>query len=154
MRPHPSRTGTTAKIFLFVTGLALVIHATGTSLLPYVGKRVMGDITTIRRELGERQDPVANRYSYAVGYEFSLPDGQVIPGNTKVIGSSFSAGISKGPAAIRYLPGFPWLNALEQETGFNSGKAVLLAAGTFLCFAAIRTGRTRPTASRRSATRH
>ena len=123
---------------LGVVGLLLALYGTLIPLLPLIGARAAGEITVIRRELGDRQDPVANRYSYSVGYEFALPDGRIIPGNTKTIGSAVSSGISKGKSAVFYLPALPYVNALERDTHFDLGKVAILAAGTFLCFVAVR----------------
>jgi len=126
------------RIILGVVGLLLAFYGTLIPLLPLVGARAAGEITVIRRELGDRQDPMPNRYSYSVGFEFTLPDGRIIPGNTKVIGSAVSAGISKGKSAVFYLPALPYVNALERDTRFDLGKVAILAAGVFLCFAAAR----------------
>jgi hypothetical protein len=136
--PYTPKTKSRApRIILCVAGLLLALYGTLIPLLPLIGARATGEITVIRRELGDRQDPVANRYSYSVGYEFTLPDGRIIPGNTKVIGSAVSAGISKGSSAVFYLPAQPYVNALERDTRFDLGKVAILAAGVFLCFAAV-----------------
>jgi hypothetical protein len=127
-----------AQALLFLVGTAFILYGLVMPLLPYAGERAAGEITTVRRELGDRRDPLPNRYSWSVGYHFTLPDGAVVHGNTKVIGSSFSAGISKGPAVVHYLPSLPWVNALERDTRPDPGKAVMLAAGTLLCLAAFK----------------
>jgi hypothetical protein len=126
------------RIIVFVVGLLLTLYGTVIPLLPLIGARASGEITVIRRELGDRQAPVANSYSYSVGFEFTLPDGRVIPGNTKTIGTAMSAGISKGASAVFYLPALPYINALERDVRFGLGKVAILAAGLFLCFAAFR----------------
>jgi hypothetical protein len=126
------------RIVVFVVGLLLTLYATLIPLLPFIGARANGEITVIRRELGDRQDPRPNRYSYSVGYEFPLPDGRIIAGNTKIIGSATSAGMSKGRSGVYYLPALPYLNALEKDAAFDFGKIALLAAGILLCFASSR----------------
>lgn len=118
-------------------GGLLILYALIMPLLSVFGEKTTGEITVVRRELGDRRDPKANRYSYSVGFEFALPDGRVISGNTKVIGSANVAGISKGPAAIRYLTVFPYLNALEKDTKADIGKLAMLAAGSLLCWVAF-----------------
>ena len=123
---------------LFLVGAAFVLYGVVMPILPYAGTRTEAEITTVRRELGDRQDPMPNRYSWSVGYEFALPGGTVVHGNTKVIGSSYSAGIAKGPAVAHYLPALPWVNALERDTRPDMGKAVMVAAGALLCIAALR----------------
>ena len=125
------------QIILGVVGLLLTLYGILIPLLPLIGARAAGEITVIRRELGDRQDPVANSYSYSVGYEFALPDGRIIPGNTKTIGSAVSSDISKGKSAVFYLPALPYVNALERDTRFDLGKVAILAAGALLCFVAV-----------------
>lgn len=118
---------------LWFTGILLILYAAIMPLLSVVGERTMGEITVVRREVGDRRDPIANRYSYAVGFEFALPNGHIIPGSTKVIGSANIAGISKGPTAVRYLAIFPYVNALERDTKLDIGKLAMVAAGLLLC---------------------
>ena len=113
-------------------GSLLILYAVMMPLLAVVGERTTGEITVVRREVGDRRDPKANRYSYSVGFEFVLDDGRIVPGNTKVIGSANVAGISKGPCAVRYLAIFPYINALEMDTRLDLGKFAMLAAGLLL----------------------
>lgn len=122
---------------LGVVGSLLILYALIMPLLTVVGEKTTGEITVVRRELGDRRDPKANRYSYSVGFEFALPDGRIISGNTKVIGSANVAGISKGPAAVRYLAIFPYINALEKDTHADIGKLAIFAAGSLLCWVAF-----------------
>lgn len=138
MPKTPSRPGPAARALLLAVGAMLVLHAAVMPLLPILGESATGRITEIRRELGDRRDPKANSYSYSVGFEFPLPDGSVVHGNTKVIGSSYSAGISKGPARIHYLAFLPWVNALERDTRLDVGTVVMLAAGLLLCITAVK----------------
>ena len=126
------------RVVVFVVGLLLTFYGTVIPLLPFIGARASGEITVIRRELGDRQDPRPNRYSYSVGYEFPLPDGRIIAGNTKTIGSATSAGMSTGRSGVYYLPALPYVNALEKDATFDFGKIALLAAGILLCFASSR----------------
>lgn len=138
MPKTPKNTPILPRIIVFVVGLLLTLYGAIIPLLPVIGARASGEITVVRRELGDRQAPVANSYSYSVGFEFPLPDGRVIPGNTKTIGTATSAGISKGKSPVFYLPALPYVNALERDARFDLGKVAILAAGLFLCFAAIR----------------
>jgi len=140
-RAHPQsdpKRALAGRWILGTVGSLLVLYAVLIPALAMVGQRTMGEITEVRRELGDRRDPLANRYSYAVGFEFTLADGRVIPGNTKVIGSANQAGIAKGPHAVRYLAVFPYLNALEEDTVFDWGKVVMLGLGGWLCTIAWR----------------
>ncbi|MBP9943422.1 MAG: hypothetical protein KBF11_02610 [Desulfomicrobium sp.] len=135
MSKAPRKNPILPRIIVFAVGLLLALYGAVMPLLPYIGARASGEITVIRRELGDRQDPMPNRYSYSVGYEFPLPDGRIVFGNTKTIGSATSAGMSKGASGVYYLPALPYVNALEIDTRFDVGKIALLAAGIFLCLA-------------------
>ena len=120
------------KVFLIFIGIGLAFYGTMIPLLSVIGERTQGMITVIRREGGERNEAVPNRYSYAVGYEFSLDDGTVISGNTKVIGNAYNAGVSKGQASIRYLKTLPYLNALESGTALSIEHVILVAVGILI----------------------
>lgn len=117
------------KILLIIIGIALSLYGMMMPLLSVVGERTQGTITVVRREGGERDEAIPNRYSYSVGYEFLLDDGTVISGNTKVIGNAYNAGISKGQTFIRYLKIFPYINALESDTDLSIVHVILLAVG-------------------------
>ena len=107
------------KIFLIFIGIGLALYGTMMPLLSVIGESTQGMIKVIRREGGERNEAVPNRYCYAVGYEFLLDDGTVISGNIKVIGNAYNAGISRGRASIRYLKIFPYLNAFAFKLNFD-----------------------------------
>lgn len=126
------------RLVLGTVGLLLLLYAVLIPLLGVLGERTIAQVNVVRRELGDRQDPIANRYSWAVGFEFRLPDGRLIPGNTKVIGSDSNAGIAKGPHPVRYFSSFPYLNALEQDTRLDGGKFVMLGFGSLLFVLALR----------------
>lgn len=126
------------KILVGGVGSLLVLYALSMPLLWVVGEVTTGQVTVVRRELGDRQDPLANRYSWAIGFEFALPDGRVIPGNTKRIGDAQSAGLAKGTHRIRYLAVFPYLNALEEEARPSLGHLILIGVGALLLGVSIR----------------
>ncbi len=120
------------KVFLIFIGIGLSLYGMMMPLLSVIGERTPGMITVVRREGGERDEAIPNRYSYSVGYEFLLDDGTVISGNTKVIGNAYNAGISKGQASIRYLKLFPYLNAVEADTTLSVEHVILIAGGVFI----------------------
>lgn len=127
-----------SKIFLVIIGIGLSLYGMMMPLLSVIGERTQGNITVVRREGGERNEAVPNRYSYSVGCEFLLDDGTVISGNTKVIGNAYNAGVSKGQASIWYLKIFPYLNALEADTTLSVEHVILLAVGVLIITIAIR----------------
>ena len=127
-----------AKIFLVIIGIGLSLYGMMMPLLSVIGERTPGMITVVRREGGERDEAIPNRYSYSVGYEFLLDDGTIISGNTKVIGNAYNAGISKGQASICYLKIFPYLNALEADTTLSVEHVILIAVGVFISIINLR----------------
>ncbi len=127
-----------ARILLAFIGILLLLYGTMMPLLSMIGEKTWGEITVVRREGGERNVAVPNRYTYSVGYEFSLDNGAIVYGNTKVIGNAYSAGIPMGRTAIRYLKVFPHLNALEQDARLSIGTVILMAAGILLLVVALR----------------
>lgn len=136
------------QIFLVILGSMFLLYGTLIPLLWVVGERTTGQVTVVRRELGERDEAIRNRFSYSVGYEFTLPDGTIVYGNTKTIGNSYNAGIALGPAPVRYLKIFPHLNALEEDTRFSIGTALIIAVGILLLVIALRKPKPRAGASR------
>ena len=126
------------KIFLIIIGIVLSLYGTMMPLLYVIGEKTQGTITVVRREGGERDEAIPNRYSYSVGFEFLLDDGTVIYGNTKVIGNAYNAGISKGQASICYLKIFPYLNALEADTTLSVEHVILIAVGVFIIIINLR----------------
>lgn len=138
------------KVFLIFIGIGLSLYGMMMPLLSVLGERTPGMITVVRREGGERDEAIPNRYSYSVGYEFLLDDGTVISGNTKVIGNAYNAGISRGQTSIRYLKIFPYLNALESDTALSVGHVILLAVGVFIVIINLRSRPGRNRLQRRS----
>jgi len=124
------------KILLIFFGAILVLYGASLLLLDAFGTHTTGQITVVRRELGDRQDPKANRYSYSVGYEFFLDDGSVVYGNTKTIGSSSAAGIAMGAAPVVYLAELPWINRLKEDIS-PLAATVFMGSGGFLIWAAF-----------------
>ena len=129
------------RILLAFIGALFFLYGTMMPLLSVIGEKTWGEITVVRREGGERNEIVPNRYTYSVGYEFSLDNGTVIYGNTKVIGNANSAGIPMGPTVIRYLKVFPHLNALESDAKLSIGTIIVMAAGVLLLVLALRYGK-------------
>lgn len=128
------------RLFQLLLGSLLVGYAVLGPALQFLGASTMGTITEIRRQGGDRGETIRNRYNYSVGYHFLLPDGRKVDGATTVVGSSYNAGIPKGPARVLYFSFMPALNSLEQQASFSLATLILLGAGLFL----VRIGVARP----------
>lgn len=124
------------KILITLLGIALIIYGMGMTMLGFVGTRTTAVITSIRRQGGERDDAVPGRYTYSIGYRFTLPDGRTIDGSTTKIGGSVyvkATGVSTAP--VRYFAFFPHFNALESHSAPSIGPLIVAIAGVFIVFA-------------------
>lgn len=123
------------RIFITLLGAALILWGAGKIALGIIGEPETAVITHIRREGGERSDIKPGRYTYNISYTFMLPDGKEMNGLTKQIADGIYQKVDGMPTVqIRYLPGFPYFNALESDVGMGAGPLVLIAVGGVLVF--------------------
>lgn len=124
------------RMLISLIGAALIFQAASSVALGIAGERATAVITHTRRELGERDESIPNRYTYIVSYAFKTADGQAVSGFTRRVGSAVYLKASGQPQAeVRYLKPFPAVNALEADARLSWGSVVLMAAGGFLIFA-------------------
>lgn len=115
-------------IILMIYGM---IHVT----LGVIGERDTAIITNIRRQGGERNEAIPNKYTYSISYSFTLPDGKEIDGFTYKIGSATYIKVSNSDVSIvpvRYFKAFPHINALESDSGFRLSNFIIIGAGIVL----------------------
>lgn len=127
------------RLLITVLGLAFILWGFSGVMLGLFGEETAAVITSIRREGGERNEVIPNRYTYNISYTFTLPDGKKVDSFTKKIGSSVyvkADGTTTRP--VRYFPAFPYINALEQDTGYGLRQLLLIFIGGFLIFAVNR----------------
>jgi hypothetical protein len=89
--------------------------------------------TLLDKSVVRRQTSVGNRPSgtytyYRVTYRYTS-DGQEIAGTSNVAGDAWDRLKERGPIAVRYVPGRPWLHRLDGESGEWTGPIVLLSLG-------------------------
>jgi hypothetical protein len=91
---------------LSALGILLMAWGIGAPLVALTGAEAQGRITHVRRQLGDRNEAIPNRYAFAITYEFRLPDGALRTGTTQRIGDFFSPGrLGVGsPVTIHYAP--------------------------------------------------
>lgn len=127
--------GLIPRILITLLGIGLIFMGSSEIMLGLAGKSVTGVITSIRREGGERDEVIPNRYTYNISYSFTLPDGRKIDGFTKRIGDGvYLKTDGASPTRVRYFPAFPYINALKRDTGLAASRLVLILAGGFLIF--------------------
>ena len=111
--------GRAARALLSALGILLMAWGIGAPLVALTGAEAQGRITHVRRQLGDRNEVIPNRYTFAIAYEFRLPDGTLRTGTTQRIGDFFSPGrLGVGsPVTIRYAPFAPGLSVMDWRLG-------------------------------------
>lgn len=129
-----------ARVFLTLLGAMLLLWGVGMPLVAWFGPEAQGTITHVRRQLGDRGEAIPNRYSYAIAYEFRLPDGSTAQGNTYRIGDYFSPrNMAVGRVVrVRYLPGLPWVSDIQTHWAASWEHFVVAVVGAVLIVLALR----------------
>ena len=127
--------GLIPRILITLLGIGLIFMGASEIMLDFAGKSASAVITDVRREGGERTDGKPGRYTYNISYTFTLHDGKEVNGFTKQIGDSvYLKTDGTSTVRVRYFHAFPYINAMEQDTGLGAGQVVLMIAGGFLIF--------------------
>lgn len=119
--------------FVIFISIMFILFGLSRIILGLFGERDTAVITNIRRQGGQRNESVPNRYTYVISYSFSLPDGKIIDGFTYKIGNAVyvkASGTSLVP--VRYLKALPGINALESDSGFKMGNIIIIGAGILM----------------------
>jgi hypothetical protein len=123
------------RILITLVGTALILVGITEMLLVFSGELTEGVVTDIRREGGERNESVAGRYTYSIGYRFTLPDGREINGAAKRIRNGvYLKASGEETVSIRYFPAIPYVNALEEDTGLGARQLTFIVAGGALVY--------------------
>lgn len=130
-----SRRALIPRILITLLGTALILMGITEIILGFAGERTEAIVTDIRREGGERTDGKPGRYTYHIGYRFHLSDGKTIDGFSKKIGDAvYLKADGSQTVSIRYLRAFPYINAVERDTGPGAGQLALILVGGALIF--------------------
>lgn len=123
------------RILITLLGIALILMGMSEIYLGFAGERAEAVVTDIRREGGERTDGKPGRYTYHIGYTFTLSDGRTINGVAKKIGNAvYLKPTGEQTVPIRYLRTFPYISTMEKDTGLGVGQLTLILAGGALVF--------------------
>lgn len=123
------------RILITLIGIALIATGLSEIILGFGGESAEAVVTDIRREGGERTDAIPGRYTYTIGYTFSLSDGRAANGVAKKIGGAvYLKADGKSTVPVRYFSVLPQINALERDTGLGAGQLIMIFAGGFLVF--------------------
>jgi hypothetical protein len=119
---------------LSALGILLMAWGIAAPLVALAGAEAQGRITHVRRQLGDRNEVIPNRYAFAITYEFRLPDGALWTGTSQRIGDFFSPGrLGVGsPVTIRYAPFAPGLSVMDWTLGSFIENIFVAAVGAIL----------------------
>ncbi|KAF0227220.1 MAG: hypothetical protein FD133_232 [Erysipelotrichaceae bacterium] len=122
------------RIIIISIGSAMILVACTQVTLGLIGGQTTGVITEYRRIMGERSGPIPNRYTYSLGYKFTLRD-QTYTGTSTVIGSPlFIKPDGTTPIKIRYFVFLPYISAPQGDTNVDIGKFALIGFGSLLIY--------------------
>ena len=124
------------RTFISFIGLSLILYGIGSLVLGVVGEKDTAILTSIRRQGGERNESIQGRYTYSIGYTFTLPDGRQIDGSaTSVRDAVYIKADGTSTIPVRYLKVLPVINAPEEDTRPSIGQPLLVGLGVFLIYA-------------------
>lgn len=127
--------GLVARSLLTLLGVALILYALVPLLLGIVGSDETAVITSVRRQGGERNEAVPNRYTYVIGYTFTLDNGKSYDGFVYRIGSAvYVKSDGTSTAGVKYFRPLPFIHTLTQDTELSWGQPVTAGAGVFLIY--------------------
>lgn len=127
---------TIARCLLGALGISLMAWGIGMPIVALFGAEAQGQITQVRRQLGDRGEAIPNRYAYVISYEFRLPDGTLAVGVTHRTGDYFSPRwLTKGKVVqVRYLPGLPRISEVDWQWGAAVECLIVAAVGWLLVY--------------------
>lgn len=124
------------RILLCALGVLMLAWGVVMPMVTLFGDEASGEITSVRRQLGDRGEAIPNRYAYAIGYSFSLPDGTSVTGYTQRLGDYFSPkSLGKtGEIRVRYFPALPRLNTIDRGWGVAFEYLAMAVLGALLIY--------------------
>lgn len=121
------------RILISLLGLSFILWGIGSLALGIYGEKAAAVVTDIRREGGERADIKPGRYTYNIGYTFTLPDGKEISGFTRKIGDAvYIKAEGSGKITLRYFKAAPFFNTPEENTRLSLKQPILAGVGVLL----------------------
>jgi hypothetical protein len=120
-------------ILISLLGVAFILWGTMSAALGFFGEEATAYVTYIRREGGERSDGRPGHYTYITSYTFTSLSGKKIDGFARNIGDgAYVKADGTSTVQIRYFNQFPFLNAIENDTGLCGGPLILILVGGVL----------------------
>lgn len=122
--------GVLLAILRTLLGIVLVLYAVVIPLLGVIGEQAPGQITHVRKQMGEDEDGTGRYYTWAISYEFEADD-RVVSGFTYRRGD-YGRPNRYPSSTIRYLAPLPQINVPADEARPTILHVVLLGAGLLM----------------------
>jgi len=120
------------RFVISLIGIILIMFPIYQVTIGLFGENTIGTITSYERILGERNEIIPNRYTYSLGYAFTI-NNELYYGSTTIINSPIYIKPNGNQLIeIQYMINYPYLNALTIDTSINIGKFVLMGFGVLL----------------------
>lgn len=117
------------KLILGSVGVLFTLYSFLIFSLDWMGMSTEARLTSYRRQYGERNEVIPNRYTYLYGYEFEV-DGKTYVGNGQRVDGPAHSKLSGGETIrIKYLSCCPFFNQAEEVTEFEWSALVFLGIG-------------------------
>jgi len=121
------------KIMIFIIGMLLVVWGGIHFALGLAGDTAVALDVKMRRFGGERDEAIANRYSYSISYDFITRNGHRVSGHSESVGNAFTA---DAPSRICYFTAAPYINAPAEKCGFCGHSITLSGTGLLIMWPA------------------
>jgi hypothetical protein len=122
------------KVLIFIIGLLFTLYSIFLTSLALFGAETNAEITSYRKQLGERDETIPNQYTYLYGYEFNYK-GKTYSGTGQQIGSPIVLkNEGNSYIKVRFSPLFPQLNSAfnGKKTILNLGISLVIGIGFML----------------------
>lgn len=117
------------RLILGSVGVLFTLYSFLIFSLDWMGTSSEARLTSYRREYGERNEAIPNRYTYLYGYEFKV-DGKTYIGNGQLVAGPAHLKLSgEETIRIKYLSCCPYLNHAEKASLFDWSALIFLGIG-------------------------
>lgn len=123
------------RIVVSAVGALLILWRLNALSLGLFGTPGTAEITSVRRVMGERNEVIRNRYTYAIGYRFTASNGKTYSCSTTQIGGSAYLSAGGGTINIKYYGAAPFISVPDSDTGISLWDPLVFGIGVFLIYA-------------------
>lgn len=120
------------KIIVGTVALLFLLYGCFLGTLWLAGTKAQAQVKNFRREMGERDETIRNKYTYSYDYEFTVKDKTYSGNSKKVQGPVFLKNQGNSFITVHYMSCCPFLNC--PETDFKPWYKIFIYFGVALVF--------------------